>query len=115
MGDSTRFSHISGSLYMPLSTDRKKQFRSIAHALNPIVTIAGNGLNDGVRAELERALDDHELIKIKIAIADREIRKEVITEMCTSCRAEMVQQIGKVAVIYRESKQQPAPRNSNVR
>lgn len=99
---------------MPLSNDRKKQYRTIAHDLNPIVTIAGNGLSEGVSAELERALEDHELIKIKVSIADRELRKQVIAEMCKNCRAEIVQEIGKVAVMYRESKQ-PNPRNSNVR
>lgn len=99
---------------MPLSTNRKKQYRTIAHDLNPIVMIAGNGLSEGVSAEIERALEDHELIKIKIAISDREVRKQVIAEMCKTCRAEIVQEIGKVAVIYRESSQ-PEPRNSNVR
>ena len=55
-------------VYMPLSTALKKQYRTIGHNLNPIVTIAGNGLSEPVLAELDRALDDHELIKVKLAI-----------------------------------------------
>ena len=45
-----------------------KQLRTIGHKLKPIVTVAGNGITDGVVNELERALTDHELIKIKLAV-----------------------------------------------
>jgi len=50
---------------MILTPDRIKQFRTLGHALKPIVTIAGNGLSENVLAELERALSDHELVKVK--------------------------------------------------
>jgi len=49
---------------MSLSTATKKQYRTIGHGLNPVVTIAGNGLSAGVMAEIDRALEDHELIKV---------------------------------------------------
>ena len=45
-----------------------KQLRAIGHKLKPVVTIAGNGLSEGVITELDRALQDHELIKIKLAV-----------------------------------------------
>src|SRR5690554_7623982 len=61
--------------FMPISSDRKKEFRTLGHKLNPIVTIAGNGLSESVLAELNRALDDHELIKVKLALVEREARK----------------------------------------
>jgi RNA-binding protein len=54
-----------------------RQLRAIAHKLKPVVTIAGNGLSEGVLAELERALNDHELIKIKLAVGSREARSQV--------------------------------------
>jgi len=54
---------------MPISPARKKQFRTLGHKLNPIVTIAGNGLSENVLLELNRALDDHELIKVKLALS----------------------------------------------
>ena len=47
-----------------LTSKEKKRFRAIGHTLNPVVTIAGNGFSDGVKAEIERALEDHELIKL---------------------------------------------------
>jgi RNA-binding protein len=98
---------------MPLSADRKKQYRSIGHNLNPVVTIAGNGLSDNVMVELERALNDHELIKIKLMVNDRDLRKQVVTQLCQKTRSEIVQEIGKVALIFREAKR-PNAKLSNI-
>ena len=96
-----------------LTNERKKQYRAIGHKLKPIVTIAGNGLSEGVMAELERALTDHELIKVKLAIADRDSRAQVVDEMCQSAHAEVVQSIGKIILIYRAAKK-PNPKLSNL-
>lgn len=99
---------------MTLSTETKKHYRTIGHGLNPIVTIAGNGLSDGVVAELERALNDHELIKVKLAINDREERKELVVALCDITGAHLVQEIGKVALIYRPAAR-PDPKKTNIR
>lgn len=98
---------------MPLSTDRKKQFRTIGHKLNPIVTIAGNGLSSNVITELNRALDDHELIKVKLAIPEREDRKELVAELILLPNVELIQEIGKVVLLYRPNKK-PNPKLSNI-
>ncbi|NIB44299.1 ribosome assembly RNA-binding protein YhbY [Pseudomaricurvus alkylphenolicus] len=99
---------------MPLTPDRKKQYRTLGHNLKPVVTVAGNGLSETVMGELNRALDDHELIKVKLVIADRDLRKQVIAEMVKQSDSEIVQEIGKVALIYREAKK-PNFKLSNVR
>jgi len=99
---------------MSLSNQNKKHFRVIGHNLKPIVTVAGKGLSENVLAELERALDDHELIKIKVAIEDRELRKATIEQARSKLNAENVQEIGKIALFYRESSQDK-PKNSNIR
>jgi RNA-binding protein len=98
---------------MPLSNDRKKQFRTLGHKLNPVVTIAGNGLSEGVIAELNRALDDHELIKVKLAITEREERKEMVQELIQLPNVELIQEIGKVVLLYRPNKK-PNPKLSNI-
>ena len=99
---------------MTLTTDNKKRFRTIGHGLKPVVTIAGNGLSEGVYGELDRALLDHELIKVKLAIEDRESRRAIIKDMCKTTKAELVQSIGKIVLIYRESNK-PKLRTSKVR
>ena len=60
---------------MTLSNTAKKQYRAIGHTLHPIVTIAQKGLSENIRMEIERALTDHELIKIKLVAADRDSKK----------------------------------------
>jgi len=90
-----------------------KQLRAIGHKLKPIVTVAGNGLSEGVLAELNRALTDHELIKIKLAVGSRETRKEVAQEICEQSGAELVQSIGNIIVIMRRSAT-PDPKLSNL-
>ena len=97
---------------MALSNEQKKDYRSIGHTLNPIVTVAGNGLTEGVMEELNRALDDHELIKIKVSVGDREVKKAVITELVKKTAAELVQQIGNTALLLRRNpKAKPALSN----
>jgi RNA-binding protein len=98
---------------MPISADRKKQFRTIGHKLNPIVTIAGNGLSESVLQELNRALDDHELIKVKLGIAEREDRKVITAQLQTLPNVELIQEIGKVVILYRGNKK-ANPKLSNL-
>jgi RNA-binding protein len=90
-----------------------RQLRTIGHKLKPVVTVAGKGLNEGVLAELERALADHELIKVKLAVGSREARTEITDQICEQLGAEMVQRIGNVIVILRRS-DKPDPRLSNL-
>lgn len=99
---------------MSLNPDTQKRYRALGHALKPVVTIAGKGLTDGVCAELERALEDHELIKVKLAIADREERRELVAELTAKTGAELVQSIGKVVLIFRAARK-PKIGTSNIR
>jgi RNA-binding protein len=88
---------------MPLTSKYKQQLKAQAHSLHPIVMLGANGLTDAVNAEIERALLDHELIKIKVGEKDRAARKELINEICQTHQAELVQAIGLVAVIYKKN------------
>ncbi len=98
---------------MPVSAERRKQFRQIGHNLKPVVMVAEKGLSEGVLEELNRALEDHELIKVKIAINDRESRKAAIEALCKTTKAEVIQEIGKVALIFRAARE-PNAKLSNI-
>ena len=91
---------------MPLSNEQKKQYKSIGHHLNPVLIVSENGLTEGVLAELDRALNDHELIKIKFALTERDDRRALIDELCSQAGCELVQVIGKMALVYRRAAQQ---------
>lgn len=96
-----------------MDTAKRKHLRTIGHKLKPVVMIAGRGVTEGVDAELERALEDHELIKVKLAIAESEDRKLVARHICEEHKAELVQSIGKVVLLYRAAKK-PNPKLSNL-
>lgn len=97
---------------MSLSNVDKKRFRQIGHELHPIVTVADKGLTDNVRQEIDRALNDHELIKIKL-VTDREGKKELTELLCRDFHAECVQSIGHIVLLYRAARQQD-PKLSNL-
>lgn len=99
---------------MPLTSERKKQLRTLGHNLKPIVTIAAKGLTGNVRSEIERALTDHELIKIKLAIEDRDLRKSLSGDIATQFSAEVTQTIGKILLLYRPATK-PNSKLSNLR
>ena len=88
---------------MPLTNEQKKQYKSIGHHLKPVLIVAENGLTEGVQAELERALNDHELIKIQFRLAEREDRRALMDELCRIGNCELVQTIGKMALVYRRN------------
>ncbi len=90
-----------------------RQLRAIGHKLKPVVTIAGNGLTENVLAELERALSDHELVKVKLAVGSREARSAVTTDVCERTGARLVQAVGNMLLLLRRSSK-PDPRLSNL-
>ncbi len=91
---------------MPLTNSQKKYLRGLTHDLDPVVMVADKGLSENVMAEIEQALDHHELIKIKLR-GEREQRKDWIEDIGKTCKAELVHQIGQVACYYRRHPKKP--------
>ena len=85
-----------------LSPAERKSLKARAHKLEPVVQIGAKGLTDEVVAEIERALNAHELIKVRAAGLERDEREAALGEICGRTGALQVQQIGKVMVIYRK-------------
>ncbi len=80
----------------------KKKLKAQAHPLNPVVIIGQAGLTAAVINEINLALDTHELIKVKIR-AERDERSAISVQICTETRAELIQSIGQIAVLYRKN------------
>jgi RNA-binding protein len=91
---------------MSLSPRQKKHLRGLTHALHPVIIVADKGLTDNVMAEIESALDHHELVKIKIR-SDRDTRAACIDEIARRCSAEKVHIIGQVACFFRRNPEKP--------
>jgi len=91
---------------MGITKTQQKFLRSKSHHLKPVLWIGQNGLTDSVTAEIETALDHHELIKIKLRVGDKALRNKTIAEICQATRSTQVQSIGNIVSIYRRNDKQ---------
>lgn len=98
---------------MALPNDKKREYRAIGHSLKPVVIVSENGITEGVAEETRRALNDHELIKVKFAVLDRDARKQLMNDLCAATGAESIQTIGKIALMFKAAKE-PNPKLSNL-
>jgi RNA-binding protein len=78
----------------------RRHLRGLANPLKAIVRVGDAGFTAGVAAATEHALQDHELIKVRIA-ADREQRREIAERIASETDSELAGLIGHVAIIYR--------------
>jgi len=94
--------HDSGTRRAPALTERQRRhLRGLAHALKPVVRLGSAGLSAAVAAETARALDAHELIKVKAAAGGREARDQLFAALAQQTGSALVHRIGNVAVLYR--------------
>ncbi len=89
-----------------LTPAQRRAFRADAHHLNPVVSVAGNGLTPAVLKEIDHALQAHELIKIRVYGEDRNQRDLIMATVCAELGAAAVQHIGKTLVIWREKREE---------
>jgi RNA-binding protein len=90
-----------------LSEKQKKHLRRLAHPMSPIVMLGNAGLTDGIVKELDRALKDHELVKVAARVGDRTSRDTALGDLATRTASEIVQRIGHVGLFYRRRAQLP--------
>ena len=86
--------------------------QALGHFLRPVVRIGNNGLSDGCFNELIRALNDHELIKIKIN-APKEKRLSLTKLICTRTDCYHVSSTGLTALLFKPSLS-PKTKTSNL-
>lgn len=92
---------------MPLNTAQRTHLRRLGHDLEPVVLVGQNGLSANLVAEFERALNDHELVKVRARVGDRKLRDEILDELARSAGAEIIQRVGHVALYYRRDAGKP--------
>jgi RNA-binding protein len=93
---------ISNNGGITMKKDIIKEMQRQAQLLKPVVIIGNKGLTDAVHAEIEVALNAHELIKIRIGAEDKEEKKTMLDLILAKHRVLLISSIGYVAVIYRE-------------
>ena len=85
-----------------LDNETRRALRARAHHLKPLVQIGRNGLTAAAIANIDHALTDHTLIKVKFN--DHKARKRELSEsIAESTGANVVNLIGNTLILYRES------------
>lgn len=91
----------------PVSAAQKRFLRQLAHALKPVILVGGKGVTDALVAELDVALERHELLKVKFAAEDRETRDAWIDTLVERSGAIAVQRVGHTLTLYRARQEKP--------
>jgi putative YhbY family RNA-binding protein len=91
-----------------LNPTERRDLRSRAHHLHPVVMIGEAGLTPAVLHEIDVALKSHELIKVRVLGDDRDRRGRLGAEICAALDAAEIQSVGKVIVLFRPRPEEPA-------
>jgi RNA-binding protein len=84
-----------------LNERQRKHLRGLGHGLHALVQVADKGVTASVIAELDRALIDHELVKVRVRLTDRAARGAAIEALASATDSVEVTRIGLVALYYR--------------
>ena len=91
---------------MELTTKQKLYLKSKAHDLKPVVMIGQKGVTDSVIEEIKTSIDHHELIKVKIAGHEKEVREAVAAELATRADMAIVQIMGNNVTFFKQKKKE---------
>ena len=106
-----------------LTPAQRKEHRALAHHLDPVVLIGGDGLTANVSKEVEAALNAHGLIKVRVFSDDRKAREAMLLQLSEELDAAPIQHIGKLLVLWRpqpakekviDEDRKPGPRDFKV-
>jgi RNA-binding protein len=84
-----------------LTGKQRRYLRALAHELHPLVHIGKGGIDDGLVAAVERALIDHELIKVKLGDAAGLDRHDAADSLAGRTHSDVAQVLGNIVVLYR--------------
>jgi RNA-binding protein len=84
----------------PLSGADRRRLRALAHGLKPVAELGRQGLSAAFLGELDRALEAHELVKVRLR-AEREERSQLLAEVARRLACEPIGMVGHVGILYR--------------
>lgn len=92
---------------MKLTKEHIQSLKGLAHTIKPVLIMGEKGVTESFIAEAERAIEHHELIKIRISGDDRDTKKAIAAEITTSLNAVMIQHIGNVITLFKRNHEAP--------
>jgi RNA-binding protein len=91
----------------PLNGRQARHLRALAHHLDPVVMVGKEGVSDAVVLAVRQALLDHELIKVKLPLLEKAERHEMAAHLERALDAQLVNEIGRIVVLYRRHPDTP--------
>ncbi|HOP28290.1 MAG TPA: ribosome assembly RNA-binding protein YhbY [Spirochaetota bacterium] len=85
-----------------LNGRQRRKLKSLAHHLNPVVQIGQKGLTEALIKAVDKALSDHELIKVKF-VDFKEEKHDLADDVVKETGSALVGMIGNIAILYREN------------
>lgn len=89
------------------SNELRRRLRAAGHTLSPVVQVGKLGGTEAVDQQVERALLDHELIKIKLGSECPETRFELAARLAALPGANVVQILGRTILLYKRHPKRP--------
>lgn len=90
-----------------LSGKQRKTLRGFAHHMQPLIRVGRDGLDEGVANATSEALEQHELIKVKLLESATMSAKEAGEWLAKQCGAHLVGRVGRIAILYRRRPKNP--------
>lgn len=92
---------------MALRGKQVRHLRALGNALRPVVTVGKGGVDEGLLGSLAAALEDHELVKVKLLESAGGERRALAAEIADRAGAELVQVLGRTVLLYRPRAENP--------
>jgi RNA-binding protein len=90
-----------------LTTKQRQFLKGLAHPLSPVVRVGKGGATAAVVTEAKKSLEAHELIKVRIEAEESAARKEIAASLASATDAQLVNTVGKIAILYRQRDEKP--------
>lgn len=86
-----------------ITTKQRAYLRGLGNALDPVMQIGKDGISENVLTGVNLLLEARELVKIKVLKNCDMEAKEMAKIIAEKLRAEVVQVIGNIMILYKKS------------
>lgn len=88
---------------MSLTGKQRRHLRALGHHLDPVVQLGKHGLTEGIVTAVNEALEQHELVKVRLGTECPDHRSDVAEKLPPAVKAELAQQLGRTLLLYRRN------------
>ena len=90
-----------------LSGKQKRKLRALGHHLQVVVQVGQKGVTTEVLAAVAQALEDHELVKVKVSADATDDRHAAAEQLATQTQSGLAQVLGRTVLLYKQRKKNP--------